>query len=243
MLTFHILNVYVDKNQPRQFKFTFNIVCLKPGSIRFELKCLAKQIKYETKDRETKLPTLHGFLHSHVGQPFWSSNTPYSHGPGHGRARHVGHTALHSASVSNLLALPWQPPYVNSSHVPELTLKNQREKEPLHGPGNLGRLHIAIKQQAFTLDHKNGREVEALHGPGNLGRLQIAIKQQAFTLDHKNGARWKPCTDLATSAGCRLLSNNKHSRWITRTGARWKPCTDLATSAGCRLLSNNKHSR
>ena len=25
MLTFHILNVYVDKNQPRQFKFTFNI--------------------------------------------------------------------------------------------------------------------------------------------------------------------------------------------------------------------------
>ena len=25
MLTFHILNVYVDKTQPRQFKFTFNI--------------------------------------------------------------------------------------------------------------------------------------------------------------------------------------------------------------------------
>ena len=24
MLTFHILNVYVDKTQPRQFKFTFN---------------------------------------------------------------------------------------------------------------------------------------------------------------------------------------------------------------------------
>ena len=23
MLTFHILNVYVDKTQPRQFKFTF----------------------------------------------------------------------------------------------------------------------------------------------------------------------------------------------------------------------------
>ena len=27
MLTFHIVNVYVDKTQPRQFKFTFNI-CL-----------------------------------------------------------------------------------------------------------------------------------------------------------------------------------------------------------------------
>ena len=25
MLTFHILNVYVDKTQPRQFKFTFNM--------------------------------------------------------------------------------------------------------------------------------------------------------------------------------------------------------------------------
>ena len=25
MLTFHILNVYVDKTQPHQFKFTFNI--------------------------------------------------------------------------------------------------------------------------------------------------------------------------------------------------------------------------
>ena len=24
MLTFHILNVYVDQTQPRQFKFTFN---------------------------------------------------------------------------------------------------------------------------------------------------------------------------------------------------------------------------
>ena len=24
MLTFHILNVYVDKTRPRQFKFTFN---------------------------------------------------------------------------------------------------------------------------------------------------------------------------------------------------------------------------
>ena len=24
MLTFHILNVYVDKTQPRQFEFTFN---------------------------------------------------------------------------------------------------------------------------------------------------------------------------------------------------------------------------
>ena len=26
MLTFHILNVYVDKTQPRQFKFTFKIL-------------------------------------------------------------------------------------------------------------------------------------------------------------------------------------------------------------------------
>ena len=26
MLTFHILNVYVDKTQPRQFKFTFKHV-------------------------------------------------------------------------------------------------------------------------------------------------------------------------------------------------------------------------
>ena len=26
MLTFHILNVYVDKTQPRQFKFTFKYV-------------------------------------------------------------------------------------------------------------------------------------------------------------------------------------------------------------------------
>ena len=25
MLTFHILNVYVDKTQPRQFKFTFKL--------------------------------------------------------------------------------------------------------------------------------------------------------------------------------------------------------------------------
>ena len=25
MLTFHILNVYVDKTQPRQFKFTFKM--------------------------------------------------------------------------------------------------------------------------------------------------------------------------------------------------------------------------
>ena len=28
MLTFHILNVYVDKTQPRQFKFTFKVLCI-----------------------------------------------------------------------------------------------------------------------------------------------------------------------------------------------------------------------
>ena len=56
--------------------------------------------------------------------------------------------------------------------------------EALHGPGNLCRLQIAIKQQAFTLDHRWQREMEALHGRGNLDRLQIAIKQQAFTMNH-----------------------------------------------------------
>ena len=31
MLTFHILNVYVDKTQPRQFKFTFKVLCISMG--------------------------------------------------------------------------------------------------------------------------------------------------------------------------------------------------------------------
>ena len=34
MLTFHILNVYVDKTQPRQFKFTFNARSIKVNSNR-----------------------------------------------------------------------------------------------------------------------------------------------------------------------------------------------------------------
>ena len=28
MLTFHILNVYVDKTQPHQFKFTFKLILI-----------------------------------------------------------------------------------------------------------------------------------------------------------------------------------------------------------------------
>ena len=61
----------------------------------------------------------------------------------------------HSSSVVNLLSLPPQPPYMNSSHFPDLLLKNQWGMWPSQGPESLGRLQMLIAPPKLNdLSHK-----------------------------------------------------------------------------------------
>ena len=60
MLTFHILNVYVDKTQPHQFKFTFNktritfhIIYMQCASLQLDCK---EHSDWETSKPVTGLP-------------------------------------------------------------------------------------------------------------------------------------------------------------------------------------------
>ena len=49
MLTFHISNVYVDKTQPRQFKFTFNGRCIVESTLFRSYTGWVERVVYQTR--------------------------------------------------------------------------------------------------------------------------------------------------------------------------------------------------
>ena len=53
------------------------------------------------------------------------------------------HLCIHNLSLKNLLRFPWQPPYANCAHRPELGTWYQRARDARHGPGSMVSEHIS----------------------------------------------------------------------------------------------------